>query len=225
MNSLYLLVEGGETEPALYSAWLPQLLTGSTRLARPEDAQTAYGFYILAGFGYPSLLRRLEDAIADISTFRGFGYLIVTLDCEDRSIDETAREVVDAIKQHNCPVLTEIIVAQCCIESWLLGNRKFVKRNPATDALQAFRNEYDVTQLDPELMPNARASRYNTRAQYHKAYLRAAYTEHGLKFAESKPGPALEPYYLQALIERAAMERTPKHLRTFAAMIATFSKK
>lgn len=223
MNSLYLLVEGGETEPAIYNAWLPHLMAGATRLARPEDARSEYGSYILAGYGYPSLLRRVEDAIADITTFRGFGRLVIALDSEDRSVEETAREVMEVIDQHGCPVPAEVVVAQCCIESWLLGNRKFVKRNPATDALCAFRNEYDVTRLDPELMPNARASRHNTRAQYHKAYLRAAYAEHGLRFTESKPGPALEPSYLQALMERAAREETPKHLRTFAAMLATFS--
>ncbi|MEZ4293965.1 MAG: hypothetical protein R3B70_03230 [Polyangiaceae bacterium] len=58
----------------------------------------------LAGYGYPSLFRRLEDAIADISSFRGFSRLIVTLDSEHRSVEETAKEVTDSIEQHNCPV-------------------------------------------------------------------------------------------------------------------------
>lgn len=125
----------------------------------------------------------------------------------------------------NARVPADVVVANCCIESWLLGNRKFIKRNPAGDALQSFRREYDVTQLDPEIMPNGRPARYNTRAQYHKAYLRAAYMEHNLKLTESKPGPALEPYYLQALLDRASAEDVPKQMRTFAAMVATFSQK
>ncbi|HRI69206.1 MAG TPA: hypothetical protein PK156_33480 [Polyangium sp.] len=223
MSSLYLLVEGSETEPALYNAWLPLLLPGSKRLARPEDAASTSGFYLLAGYGYPSILQRVQIAVDDITKFPGFGRLVVALDSEDRTVDEAAEEMRQEIAKCNCPVSTSVVVAQCCVESWLLGNHKFVKRNPVTDDLCAFRGEYDVVQFDPELMPNARRSHCNTRAQYHEAYLKAAYKEHGLKFTKSRPGPALEEHYLKALLERAAREENPKHLRTFATMVEIFS--
>lgn len=223
MSSLYLLVEGSETEPALYNAWLPILSPGSKRLATPEEAQSTHGFYLLAGYGYPSVLRHIENAIADVVKFSGFGRLVVTLDSEDRPINEAANEVRDLIARYDCPVRTHVVVAQCCVESWLLGNHKFVKRNPVTEELCAFRAEYDVVQFDPELMPNVRKSNCNTRAQYHEAYLKAAYKEHGLKFTKSKPGAALEEHYLKTLLERAAREEKPKHLRTFATMVEILS--
>jgi hypothetical protein len=217
-----MLVEGSHTEPAIYSAWLP-FLTGSSRLTRPEDAQAEHGFYLLAGFGYPSLLRRLEDAIADISNFRGFGRLVVALDSEERSVLEVVEEISLLVQELACPVPANVVVAQCCIESWLLGNRKFVKRNPV-DALQAFRTEYDVTQQDAELMSNMRPERFNTRAQYHKAYLRAAFRERRLAFSEANPGAALTEEYLEALIDRARLGESPRHLVTFRHMVETVQK-
>lgn len=223
MSSLYLLVEGKETEPALYNAWLPILSPGSKRLAIPEEAQSTHGFYLLAGYGYPSVLGRIENAIDDIVKFRGFGRLVVALDSEDRPMAEAAEEVRRVIARYDCPVPTAVVVAQCCVESWLLGNHKFVKRNPTTKELCTFRAEYDVVQLDPELMPNVRMSTCNSRAQYHEAYLKAAYKEHGLKFTKSRPGPALEEHYLKTLLERAAREENPKHLRTFATMVEILS--
>jgi len=56
MSSLYILVEGEKTKPALFRAWLPLLIPKFGALTIPEDSERQNGFYLLAGYGYPSLL-------------------------------------------------------------------------------------------------------------------------------------------------------------------------
>ncbi|MBK8257680.1 MAG: hypothetical protein IPK82_34055 [Polyangiaceae bacterium] len=191
MNSLYLLVEGEGTEPALYKAWLPLMRPGATRLARPEDAATQAGFYIVAGYGYPNLLGRLGSAVEDVSAFPGFERLVVALDSEDRGVEYARAEVLAEVARYKCPVPVDVVVARCCVESWLLGNRRFVKRNPATQALQAFRREYDVTELDPEAMPTS--GRKGTTRVPNTTRLTFARRSLSAGSGSQKRGPAKQP--------------------------------
>lgn len=219
MNSIYLLVEGGRTEPILYSSWLPHLLPGFVQLLRPEDSANAEGFYIVAGYGYPSILNRIEAALDDVSAFPGFSRLVVALDCEDRSAEEVEAEVRALVPSTPTTTEVDVVVANCAIESWLLGNRKFVKRSPATEPLISYRRGFDVTRNDPELMPNLLPMRFNTRAQFHKEYLKAAFREHGLTYSEARPGPATSAGYLQEIIARANDGSIPQHLSSFSGLL------
>lgn len=215
MNSIYMLVEGGQTEPILYRAWMPALLSESVILKTPEESETRFGVYIVSGYGYPSILSRIDAALEDLIQFRGFSRLLVCLDCEERTVEEVQTEVMSRLNLSQCPVAVNVIVANCAIESWLLGNRRFVKRAPTHEPLLTFMREFNVTENDPELLPNLRPLLDNTRAQFHKRYLRAAFSEHGLSYSERRPGQAATPDYLRALIARARDNLMPPHLQTF----------
>lgn len=219
MNSIYMLVEGEKTEPKLYEAWMPLLLPGCSILRVPEEAEAACGVYILAGYGYPSLLNRIQYALEDVRQFRGFGRLLICLDSEERTVEEVKSEVESSIEKPFCPIPFDIIVANCAIESWLLGNRRFVKRQPSTEPLTSFMRDFDVTAHDPELLPNLRPLEFTTRAQCHKRYLKAVYQERGLTYSERNPGPAQQYYYLEELIARANASSSPKHLHTFRCLL------
>lgn len=128
--SLYVVVEGRRTEARLYRAWLPVLFPGIEQVPRIEDA-TTHSFYLIAGEGYPSYLRRIESAVGDLGQEGSrFTHLLVCVDAEERGHDERLTEIEEVIRAAGCPVAFTVIVADCCIETWLLGNRKFVRRNP-----------------------------------------------------------------------------------------------
>lgn len=213
------MVEGGRTEPILFSAWLPHLLPGFVELARPEDSASCEGFYIVGGFGYPSIFSRIEAALEDLSIFPSFSRLVVSLDCEERSVGEVEAEVYAFVRDTRTAAKVDVVVANCAIESWLLGNRKFVKRTPVTEPLISYRREFDVTKDDPEQMPNLRPDRFNTRAQFHKAYLKAAFRERGLAYSEARPSSAKSESYLSELVARANDGSIPRHLATFGGLL------
>lgn len=220
MKSIYMLVEGEKTEPAIYRAWLPLLFPGMREARTPEDAIEGNAFYMLAGYGYPSIKTRLRDAIADVNSFGGFGHLVVALDSEEMEPIMIRTEIERLIDAEGCPVPSSVIVANCAMETWLLGNRRFIKRNPESEALRGFRSSYDVIENDPELLPNLDTQRFNTRAQYHHEYLRAAFVERGLRYRKNNPGEAASASYFEEICARALAAVEPKHLQSFQMLLA-----
>jgi|GEM_PF-7018523 len=66
-------------------------------------------------------------------------------------------------------------------------------------------------------MPNLDKDRFNTRAQFHKDFLRATYVERGLRYTERRPAPATEEDSLGQLIARA--NDGGGHLATFKHLL------
>lgn len=112
-----------------------------------------------------------------------------------------------------------IVVADCCVETWLLGHRKIVARNPESRALRDHLAFYDVINDDPERMDRPGPT-WPTRAGYHCEYLQEVFRERNLSFTKKHPGFAADKTYLKALQERVA--DTP-HLRSFAELLALTS--
>ncbi|MCX4244072.1 hypothetical protein [Paraliomyxa miuraensis] len=216
--SLYVVVEGRRTEPRLYRAWLPLLFPGIQEAPRIEDAIGNH-FFLLAGEGYPSYLDRIRNAIADMNLDgMRFTHLLVSVDAEECSHDERLAEIEDVMRDAGCSVAFTVIVANCCIEAWLLGNRKFVRRNPEDEELRSFLEHYDVREHDPEgILPRPT---HRTRAALCLSYLKAAFRERKQSYTKHNPGPAATEPYFFALCERArATAQTPRHLRSFARLL------
>ncbi|MCA9713768.1 MAG: hypothetical protein KC468_03625 [Myxococcales bacterium] len=201
MATLYFVVEGKRTEPALYGAWIPLLLPEYRRVRRIEDA-AENTFFIVAGHGYPSYNERILAALEDIvGSDGGFTHLIVCVDSEERSIDERHEELQAVVHEKACPAPIQFIIANCCIETWLLGNMKFVRRNPQSAELRRLLGLYDVTERDPERMPSL-DSTFSTRARFHCHYLQHAFKERDLAFSKRRPGHAASKGYFEQLCRR-----------------------
>ena len=112
---------------------------------------------------------------------------------------------------------TRVIVQHCCMETWLLGNAKMVKRMPENEPLRSYMAHYDVIQEDPEHMPSMPG--FPTRAKFHLAYLRKVFEERKDTYAKNNPGGAKEQYYLRELVRR---QLTTKHISSFEALVSAF---
>jgi hypothetical protein len=187
-------------------------------VSRIEDAQGQH-FFLVAGHGYPSYLRRIENAVADLAMAGSpFTHLVVCVDAEEAGHAARLTEIEGVIEALGCPVPFTVIVADCCIETWLLGHRKFVKRNPQDAALRDFLQHYDVTAEDPEGMPPLATHR--NRAALCLDYLKAVFRERKQRYSKLNPGPAATEPYFAALCERAApVPRGAGHLRSFGRLL------
>lgn len=217
--SLYVVVEGERTEPRLYRAWLPMILPGLDEVRRIEDAGE-HAFFLISGYGYPNYLERIAAAIDDIRNSEGrFTHLLVCVDAEEAGHDERLAEVEHAIQSRGCPVSSTVIVADCCIEAWLLGNRKFVRNAPHDPELGQLLRHHDVRELDPEGMPPH--PNHRNRASLCLRYIQVAFRERQQRYSKRNPGFAASTPYFEALCERAQATPTsgPRHLRSFARLL------
>ncbi|MCY1083476.1 hypothetical protein [Archangium lansingense] len=227
---LYFLVEGRRTEKKLYKAWLgycfPQLREVAKAADLAEDS-----FFILAGLGYPSYLQRIPGSLED-SARQGVDHLFICIDSEERSYSEKREEVLSILASANAVLQHQglqyrgqvhVIVADCCIESWLLGHRRLVPRQPADAKLAELKRFYDVSQNDPERM-GCPSGHPLERARFHHEYLRQVFWHHGQSYTKERPGIAVEANYLAALRDRCLdPAHAPAHLASFRLLWDTWS--
>lgn len=220
--SLYIIVEGRRTEPRLLRAWLPLLAPAHQAAARVEDVGTR-SYFVVAGFGYPSYHERIRAAVADIQRFPNFSWLVVMVDAEELSLADRRAEVQEVIEESRCPIPSVVLVADCCVETWLLGNRKMVRPQASTSELQAHLAHYDVRRHDPERMPLR--SDYERRAPHHFDYLRAVFAERDMAFSKAHPGHAASPEYLHELRGRTKeKDEGGWHLASFRELLLFFEE-
>lgn len=212
--NVYLLVEGGRTEKKLYPSWLSHRLPDLTRISSPADACGSH-YYLVSGGGQPSILHdHLPNAIADVERYGTFDLLVVVLDAEESTVAVRLSEVKDAVEAAPTPLRSaklRVIVQNRCIETWLLGNRRMLRRNPHDTELREYIDFYNVSEDDPELL--LRRSGFTTCAQFHHVYLRAMFRERGLTYTKRDPGEARGEPYLRELEDRSASG----HLASFGA--------
>ncbi len=227
---LYLLVEGRRTEKKLYRAWLGHCFPHLRQVDQPADLKED-SFFILAGMGYPSYLQRIPGALED-SVEHGADHLFICMDAEERSYEERRQEVLELLEAHARTLRsqgrryagqTHVIVAHCCIETWLLGHRRLVPRNPSSTKLAELKQFYDVSRDDPERMGCPSGNLWE-RARFHVEYLRELFLHHGQSYTKERPGMATEANYLAAMRERCLdSSSTPAHLASFRALCETWS--
>ena len=198
---VYFLVEGKSTEAKVYPAWLSYLVPELSRIDYP-DIESENSYFLIDGAGYPSIIyTHLPNAIKDVNEYGNYNHLVICLDADENTVNERISEIEDFLSNANLQTSAglNIIVQNRCFETWLLGNRTFIRANPNGAKFLEYKQFYDVRQNNPELMPNH--PNFNTTSQFHYQYLREAFKERGrnLSYSKHNPSRVLTQNYLNQL--------------------------
>lgn len=214
--NFYFFFEGQRTEPRVFRAWMKEVFPDLTE-ARKLSELKQNNFFVRSGRGYPAYLDRIEEVILDIERRGTVDHFFVCVDAEDdpvKILDAIQKRVAGRFPQTAC----QIIIANCCIETWFLGNEVMMPQQPARALLGEFKKHYDVSVHCPESMPLWR--KYGrTRAQFHKAYLKELLRENGHSYSEINPGVVRSKEYLVALVSRHS---NTGHIQSFGHLIAAW---
>jgi len=209
-------VEGYRTEKKGYRAWIKIPFPRLSEAQSIDEVRSDH-YFILAGMGYPSYKQRIIAALDDITRHGAIDHFFICVDAEDSGL-ETKIEEIDAVLSAGQPFAhTHVIVHDCCMETWFLGNDRMVPSNPQGLELRNMKKFYDVRTQHPEKMgcPNA----YSSTAQFHFEYLRRLFQEHGLSYTKVRPGSVTEKHYFKALLRRSTKTG---HLASFQRLITTW---
>ncbi|MGH9931184.1 MAG: hypothetical protein ACREA9_18400 [Pyrinomonadaceae bacterium] len=202
---VYFLVEGRRTESKVYAAWLSHLVPELSRIAFVDDPHPL-SYFLISAEGYPSIISEMLPAsIRDINLSGTYNYLVVSLDADEESVEDRVNEINQFLEDNNLSLLEAalvVIIQNRCIESWFLGNRRIVTRNPLSASLRLYQEFYDIVSEDPELMGKYQG--FGTHAQFHLQYLREIFRERSITYSKRRPGHVLDKSYLDRLIERVA---------------------
>lgn len=221
--NIYFLVEGVSTEMKLYPSWLSYLVPELTRVKR-FDHVNQNNYFILTGGGYPQLLDKvLPNSIEEINLVQNYDYFVICLDAEDFTVPYRINEVNNAIKKSqkilNSRTNLRIIVQNCCIETWFLGNRKIYSKYAQDPDLLRYMAHYNVAMNDPELM-NKPFFFHDNKANFHFSYLRKLFQEkhpHN-SYSKNNPKDTVKATYLAQLVKR--ITSYPAELRSFGTFFA-----
>jgi hypothetical protein len=212
--NLYFLVEGNKTEKIVYRSWIAHVFPNLRQVHTLEQIDTDC-FLIVAGKGYPAAKQRILNALADIQLHGRIEHFFICVDAEEENAQDRFTEIVKVISQApSSPAACHIVIHNCCIESWFLGNQKIWKRNPTSIRLWEFQQFYDVKRLDPELM--GCPTEYLIKAQFHYAYLQELLSERNIKYTKAFPRHVADKTYLAQLVDR---HQKTGHLQSFGNLL------
>ena len=225
--NLYFLVEGDMTETRVYDSWVPYVFNGFTPVEDHEKAKDS-NYYIVSGGGYPQYIDRIIQSFENLNDVPAlYEHFFICIDSEEMSKEEKWNEVQEAVdlaldrtkvRIRNASLQVHIIVQNCCIETWFLGNQKVMSRTPTSERLLEFKRFFDVIENDPEKMPTLPG--FQTRASFHLEYLKEMFRERSIRYTKSNPGCVLEDYYVAALHDRH--QRT-EHLRSLGILFSVWA--
>jgi hypothetical protein len=221
--NLYFLVEGKETEPKVYRSWLSYLLPQIQEVQGFQEVSENNYLLIGARHKSPSFVNRLRASIQEININKNYDYLIICIDAEDRTVEETINEIeetlsnlVDEDVKLTARTRIEFIIQNRCIETWFLGNRRIFSRTPQNPDLLSYINHFNVFQDDPEEMERpADNEQFGSHAQFHYEYLRLLFCEKNIVYTKQKPREVQEKYYLDQLLKRVAKSNHLRSLKNF----------
>ena len=198
----YLVVEGRRAEKKIYANWIPQINPELKQINDISDFSSNC-FLIFSGFGYPSYLKIIDNSINDMNNYSNIDLLVIAVDSEDKSYDEKYHEIENYIAGKINPQKVAIIIQHYCIETWALGNRIVIKRNPQDPTLRAYLRFYNVIIKDPEFMESINKDSMN-RAQFTHAYLKKILNERfrNLSYTKNHPEIICHNKYLLRIIDR-----------------------
>jgi len=214
--NLYVLVEGEETERKVYRAWFSHFFPRLVKVDRIEDIQDNH-YFMITGDGYPKYVDKISAALKDVRNHEDIDHLFICVDAEELSFEEKLAEIEKVVAAGPVPRSCFIIVQDCCIETWFLGNGPFMRKNPQSEALRKWKEFYDVSQDDPEKIPHHPG--YVTRAQSHLAYLKEMMRERNRAYSKTNPGPVIEMDYFEKLVSR---NFNTGHLRIFGRLVSVW---
>lgn len=208
-------------------AWLQHRHPSLREVVRLEDLDLD-SYFLLSGMGYPSYLQRIPRALEDAAQ-HAVDHLFICVDAEDTPRPVRMAEVTQVVKSAIVDLAKtgiiyggtiDVVVADCCIESWLLGHSRIVPRQPTSARLVEYKAFWDVSNLDPEQMGTLDG--FVTRASFHLAYLKEIFVHHGRSYTKDHPGIAREGNYFDALVERT--RAVTGHLATFAHLVEAWDR-
>jgi len=214
--NLCFFLEGRRTEPKVYRAWVSYVFPQLTEVKIISDMRQD-NYLLISGFGYQQMLTILDQILDDLNQYGGIDHFFVCLDAEEDPPEVRQRQIETCISSKLSHTTCHVIIHNCCIETWFLGNRQMMKRNPQSERLRAWKSFYDVSKLCPESMechPD-----FRLRADFHLAYLKEMLRERGLNYSKSLPRPVQESSYLLAL---AARHEKTGHIRSFGRLVESW---
>lgn len=216
--NLYFLVEGRSTEKKVYPKFIEYFFEGKLTRVNQFHKVVENNYFLLSGNGYPRIFTDvLKNSIEDINSVDSYDYLIVCIDADENTVEERKTELNDYLKKfkeegielsNKCTI--ELIVQNRCIETWFLGNKVDYKTNPSSRILPKYQDFYNVSELDPELMPVYED--FDNHANFHFAYLREMLLERNVRYSKNHPRHVAEKPYLERLIERGVSDN---HIMSF----------
>ena len=217
--NIYFLVEGRRTEMKVYPKWLSHLVPELQKV-NTIDGVTKNNYYMISGYGFPSLLKEIPFAVQNINDVGNYDYFVICLDADDQNIEDCKREILDFMTEEKIVLSPrtqfEIIVQNRCFETWFLANPKIFKKNPSSDFVKECVAFYNVKKNDPELMqklPDYEGSTSMFHATYFQELL---YEKAKVHYTKNNPREVVEAYFLNELIKR---NQKTNHITSFQHFI------
>jgi len=216
----YVVVEGARSERDVYSMWIPFL---NPRLSRIDDiAQfTVDNFLIVSGNGFPFYHKVIQNAAEDVAANPQIGTLVVAVDSEDMTYQDKYKEIETILTPYSAQINYSIVVQHFCLETWALGNRLLlVSRNIQDETLRKYKDFFDVSRNDPEMLPAY--TQEMGRVEFAYRYLRRAIRNkyRTIVYSKSDPNIISESEYFHQILSR---HRKTSHLPSFRNLVETFS--
>ncbi|NQT35120.1 hypothetical protein HQ587_08020 [bacterium] len=216
--NIYLVVEG-KCEKKVYSKWV-RWANPNLRITSAISEVSSNHIYMVSGDGYPPYFDVIEDGARDVFENTVFDRLVVSVDSEDMSYEEKFSEISDFINSLGLSIDYRIIIQHFCLETWGLGNRVVVPRNPQTENVRRYRSLYDVLTRDPEGLPGLPNDDLN-RSQFAARYLRSIISEKYSHSTYSKRNPSVlcNHKYYQRVMSRYI---ETGHIASFNGFLTAF---
>lgn len=220
--NVYFVFEG-KTEALVYQSWLAVLAPHMTAVDQ-HDAAVKNHYYFESDMGVPDCYQVAANAVQDIHDHPHYDFLVLCLDADRMEVHEKRAEALQEIESQlqglphkslplNCQLV--VLVQKVCLETWFLGNRRFVPKQASGQLLRQYMAYYDVRTSDPEGLAAAFEQDaqhgqtlfgFRTKAQFHESYLREAFRDRlgGKTYSKSRPQEICHPSYLAELQSRVA---------------------
>ena len=146
--------------------------------------------------------------------------LVIAIDAEEMSYKEKRREIEQVVNALGKNLDYKIIVQHFCLETWALGNKVIVSRDPKDVRLRRYISYFDILDRDPELLPDypiENLSRSQFAARYLKKLLNEKYR--ALTYKKGNPKSLLHDMYFKRVKMRL---ETTGHIASFEDFLAAF---
>ena len=216
--NVYLIVEG-EAEKIVYAHWV-RLTNPSLRIVNDINEVQHNNLIIFSGGGQPNYFEVIEAGVEDVSANEKLDRLIIAIDSEEMSFGEKWREIDEFVIELGKNLDYKIIVQHFCLETWALGNKVIVSRNPRDPEIQELKKYFDVLNNDPELLPDYPENNLN-RSQFAEYYLRKLLNEkyRNLTYTKKNPQALLHKKYFLQVKKRC---ETTSHIKSFNFFLDAF---
>ena len=216
--NIYIVTEG-ICEKNIYISWIPLLNHTLSNVEKIQEIKNN-NFIIYSGDGYPQYFEMIDCAIEDVNNLGNVDRLVICIDSEEMSYNEKYDEISEHIRSKKCIAEIKIVIQFFCFETWALGNRKIVPHKPKTEIVKEYKEYFDVSNNNPELLPGYSPENLN-RAQFSEKYLRKLLNDKGhLSYNKSNPHYVKHPNFYKEVKKRHI---ETKHIMSFKFFLEAFS--